>query len=200
MYCFGADEAAGPTILESQVDPAVWQLELERVTPLLKVKLASDSKEWRTHLETTSKHGEVIKTLFPETKNALLKLGVELKKLTERVTLKEKAINKDFDNLSSDFRQRQVELDQLSHDYEHLNQSVMEMTNELAIKSDEIENLKNQMADRNQSITDTSPLRQIKQALANLRAEIKQMELRIGVAAQSNLQAKLKEGQRKHTK
>jgi hypothetical protein len=36
---------------------------------------ASDSKEWRTHLESTTKHSDVIKTVFPETRTALQKLG-----------------------------------------------------------------------------------------------------------------------------
>ncbi len=63
-----------------------------------------------------------------------------------------------------------------------------ELTADLASKSDDIESLKTQMADRNQSMTDTSPLRLIKQALQNLKNEIKQMELRIGVASQTLLQ------------
>ena len=42
--------------------------------------------------------------------------------LTERVTLKERTINKDFENLGAEFRQRQVELEQLSRDYEDLSQ------------------------------------------------------------------------------
>jgi estrogen-related receptor beta like 1 len=60
----------------------------------------------------------------------------------------------------------------------------------LATKSDDIETLKAQMADRNQSMTDTSPLRLIKTALVNLQKEVKQMELRIGVASQSLLQVR----------
>jgi hypothetical protein len=39
------------------------------------VQPASDSKEWRTHLESTTKHSDVIKTVFPETRTALQKLG-----------------------------------------------------------------------------------------------------------------------------
>jgi hypothetical protein len=33
------------------VDPTEWRLEVERVTPLLKVTLANDNKDWRIHLQ-----------------------------------------------------------------------------------------------------------------------------------------------------
>jgi estrogen-related receptor beta like 1 len=41
-------------------------------------------------------------------------------------------------------------------------------------------------------MTDTSPLIRIKQALADLRTEVKSMELRIGVVGHTLMQSKLK--------
>lgn len=40
----------------AKVDPAEWRLEVERVTPLLKVKLANDNKDWRLHLQQMEHH------------------------------------------------------------------------------------------------------------------------------------------------
>jgi hypothetical protein len=45
----------------------------------------------------------------------------ELKKFVERITLKERTINKDFDNLGAEFRQRQHEFDDLSRRVDELN-------------------------------------------------------------------------------
>eukprot|EP00455_Lapot_gusevi_P024025 TRINITY_DN2492_c0_g2_i2.p1 TRINITY_DN2492_c0_g2~~TRINITY_DN2492_c0_g2_i2.p1 ORF type:complete len:421 (+),score=104.67 TRINITY_DN2492_c0_g2_i2:130-1392(+) len=186
------DEVA-PSILEAQVDPAEWKLELERVLPQLKFKLAPDAKEWRTHLEQTKKHEEIIDELFPDTKASLVKMGADLKKVVDRLVAKERHINRDFQHLGQEYQNRLHDVETLSQRYEELSKIVEELQNELAAKTDDIEALKSQMADRNNSITDTSPLRAIKLALANLKNELKQMEVRIGVAAQSLLQSTLKE-------
>ena len=52
--------------------------------------------------------------------------------------------------------------------------------------------LQGQMDSRGSSMTDTSPLMKIKEALSNLRAEVKSMELRIGVVGHTLMQSKLK--------
>lgn len=46
-------------ILESKTSPEEWQRECERVSTRLKVQMAGDTKEWRTHLEQAKKYGEV---------------------------------------------------------------------------------------------------------------------------------------------
>lgn len=44
----------------SKTDPAEWRLEVERVTPSLKVaKLANDNKDWRLHLQQVGHHHQV---------------------------------------------------------------------------------------------------------------------------------------------
>ena len=45
--------------IESKVDPAEWKLEVERVTPYLKVVLAEDHKDWRLHLQQMKDHQTV---------------------------------------------------------------------------------------------------------------------------------------------
>jgi hypothetical protein len=41
------------------VDPAEWRLEVERVTPLLKVKINNENKDWRLHLQQIEHHQKV---------------------------------------------------------------------------------------------------------------------------------------------
>ncbi len=67
---------------------------------------------------------------------------------------------------------------------------IPQYTNELATISDRVEEIKSQMDDRGASMTDTSPLVKIKQALQNLKSEVKELELRIGVVGHSLMQAK----------
>lgn len=48
-----AVEQQNNKILESTIDPNAWKVEVENVAPMLKMRIESDNKEWRTHLETT---------------------------------------------------------------------------------------------------------------------------------------------------
>ncbi len=42
-----------------QVDPTLWKIELERVAPKLRITIAADSKDWRSHLDEAHQHKEV---------------------------------------------------------------------------------------------------------------------------------------------
>ena len=186
-------EKEGPMI--SKVNQAEWNLELERVLPKLKSKINSEGREWRSHLEQTKKHSALLVQYLPDTRNSLSQLNDNLSKLVDRISIKEKSISRDFQHLSEEYMVKKQELDSLLNLYEDFNQSIREMSNELSIKVEESENMKAQMADKNSSMTDTSPIRLIKLALQNLKNEMKQMEIQLGVASQSLLQEKLKESQ-----
>ncbi len=58
-------------------------------------------------------------------------------------------------------------------------ENIGKLTNELAVISDRVEELKTQMDDKGASMTDTSPLVKIKQALTNLKSEVKELEVLI---------------------
>lgn len=41
---------------EPQFDASEWKLEINRVTPLLKIHITNDNKDWRLHLSQLQKH------------------------------------------------------------------------------------------------------------------------------------------------
>lgn len=47
--------------MKSDIPEDKWQLEVERVTPKLKLSNTSDTKEWRNHLEQTKKYHNNLK-------------------------------------------------------------------------------------------------------------------------------------------
>lgn len=192
------DEKRDMEMLEAKVDPAEWKLELERVGPRLKFKADGASKEWRTHIEQSQKHEGAITEAFPDAKVALDKIGKELRGAIDRIATKERNINKDFEHLGADFREKQKNLDEVQEQYNELSKTVAEYTQLLADKTDSFEMIKSQYQNQNNSITDNSPLRKIKTALTELRKEVGAMELRIGVVAQTLLQAKIKHQAQEH--
>lgn len=192
------EEKKDQEILEATVDPIEWKMELERVQHRLKFKAQPASKEWRTHIEQSQKHEKSLNEYFPDAKVALEKIGKELRTAVERISSKERHINKEFDHLGGEFREKQKKLDEIQEKYNELSQSVSELTTDLAEKTEMVEMIKNSMSERNNSMTDTSPLRSINTALATLKAEVAEMELRIGVVGQTLLQSKLKHAHHHH--
>jgi len=186
------EDAAQTAVLEATVDPIAWKTELVRVAPRLKIKPSVSSRQWRAHYEQTKKHEAVLAELFPDAQRALQKISSDLSSTLERVTSKEKYLNSTFHHLSEEYRTIRSRQDEVTSGFQTSSQSVSDLTNELATVSDSLDEVKSQMEDRGSSMTDTSPLVRIQQALTNLRTEIKTMELRIGVVGHTLMQSKLR--------
>lgn len=71
------------------------------------------------------------------------------------------------------------------------NGRISELSNELAVVSETLEEQKARMDEIGSGMTDAKPLVSIKQALAKLKGEIKQIDLRTGVIQHTLLHGKL---------
>jgi estrogen-related receptor beta like 1 len=179
--------------VESKVDPREWQLELERVTPQLRVQVQGDSNEWRAHVSQAHHYSKQMAELLPSTSNQLQTLGQDLHSILQRVRTKEAYINTQFDSRAADFRGRSRELEEVTQKYNSLNESHMTQLEELRQSTDEYESLRGEMAACSQTVQDTAPLVKIKDALKRLKGDICQMDLRIGVVNHTLMQAKLRQ-------
>merc|ERR1719456_808085 len=183
-------------MLQNNIDPNVWLLEVERVVPKLKVVIPNDSKEWRTHLSQTRQYKQVIENQFPAAKAQLEKMSKELSGALDRIRSKEAFINSQFDHRALDYRQQQEELQTVQTQYTELNEVVMNYQIELKNLTEEMEVVKNDMEDRSSTVTDTAPIVKMKDAFKKLRSDTRQLEVRIGVVSHTLMQAKLASGLR----
>merc|ERR1712176_711882 len=186
-------EEAENKLLENYIDPTVWALEVERVVPKLKVTIPNDSKEWRTHLSQTRTFKQVIESQFPAAKAQLDKLSKDLGSALERIRSKEAFINTQFDHRALDYRQQQEELEQVQTQYTELNEVVMNLQIELKNLQEESEVVKTEMEERSSTVTDTAPIVKMKDSFKRLRADTRQLEVRIGVVSHTLMQAKLRQ-------
>jgi intraflagellar transport protein 57 len=168
-------------VMEATTDPIQWRIELERVTPLLKPIRRPSSKEWRTHLEQSSKHHKHMVETFEKCQAAIQKISTEMDKTCERISSKERHIGREFDSVATNFRDKQRAFQTEQKRYNELSESVASLTADLASLTESVELTKAQREDRNNSMTDTSPIRRISSALAAVRKDIAEMELRLGV-------------------
>ncbi|KAI9207305.1 intra-flagellar transport protein 57 [Polychytrium aggregatum] len=174
-----------------KIDPAEWRIEVERVSPFLKVQITNDNKDWRIHLEQMQHHKVTIHSSLSETKTHLTKLHAEIEKTLEKIVSREKYINTQFEGQTEEFRSLQDQLSELKQKYNITNTNVTELTNELSKLSEMLDGVKARMDDIGNGMTDSRPLVNIKQGVSKLKAEIKQMDLRIGVIEHTLLHAKL---------
>ena len=178
--------------MESEIDPLIWKTELERVRPRLKIHATANAKEWRAHIEQSKKHGDIISKTLPDAKRSLARIAEGVKDSLERVTSRERYLNNTFDSMVQEYKKVMEKMQSVKARQQEGGDKVGEFTNELQDITDKLEVIKSTMEERGSSMTDTSPLVRIKKALKQLREEIQEMELRMGVLSHSLMQAKMR--------
>lgn len=180
-------------ILESHTDFADWKLEVERVTPQLKVMIRTDNKDWRLHVDQMHQHKSSIENSMSETKSYLNQLQDEITHTLEKIASREKYVNKQLDHTLVDYRAIQDQLAEIKERYRQASGGLTERSRTLAEVTEELEKVKSDMEERGNTMTDGAPLVKIKQILQQLKKECAQMDVRIGVVEHVLLQAKLKD-------
>lgn len=183
------------SILDATVEPAAWQIELERVTPLLKMQILSDPKEWRNRLVNTKSHQQTVASLAPETYQMLDRLSEDMDRTLQAVKKSESKLNSQCKDQVDEYASKQEKMQEVQDLYNAKSEAISELTNTLSQVSDELSSIKGRMDERGNSMTDTSPLIKIKSALSRLKDERKAMEIRIGVVTNTLVAKKLKSDQ-----
>lgn len=104
-------------LIESQIDPYEWKLELERVGPSLKVKTKDNLKDWRSKINKVTSLQTSINNVIPEVKSTLERLATELNRTTERIEVRESSINMNLDDTAEEYRENIAKLSELSEAY-----------------------------------------------------------------------------------
>ncbi|KAL8618483.1 hypothetical protein ACOMHN_049900 [Nucella lapillus] len=188
-----AEGAKKENIMESTTDAADWRLEVERVTPQLRITIRTDNKDWRVHLEQMHTHRDGIESSLSSTQSHLDKLHGEIAHTLEKIASREKYLNHQLEHLLGDFRQVQDQLAETKEKYRQASGGVTERSRTLAEVTEELEKTKQEMEEKGSSMTDGAPLVKIKQAIQQLKKEVTQMDIRSGVVEHVLLQAKLKD-------
>ncbi|KAK7790013.1 hypothetical protein R5R35_013341 [Gryllus longicercus] len=180
-------------ILESNTDMENWKLELERVLPQLKVTIKTDPRDWRSHLEQMQHHRSGIEEALTNTKVQLDKLHTEISRTLEKIGSREKYLNSQLEPVLVQYRSLQDEMSRLNEQYQDVSGGVAERTRSLANITEELESVKQEMEERGSSMTDGTPVVNIKKAIARIKNEITAMDVRLGVLEHSLMQARLRD-------
>jgi len=104
-----------------------------------------------------------------------------VEKSLEIIRNKELTIGKTFNNLAADYKIMKGNIQLVELKCNDSSNTVTKLAKELSSISNELKEVKKTMDFKGSSMTDTSPLIKIKVALQNLKTEIKDYDIRIGV-------------------
>ena len=127
------------------------------------------------------------------TKTNLDKLYGEISKTLEKISSREKYLNSQLESQLTEYRNLSQALAQNKEQYKQVSGGVSERSRVLAQITDNIESLKSEMEERGSSMTDGSPLVNIRKGLSRVRQEILGMDVRIGVLEHTVMQARLRD-------
>ena len=96
-----------------------------------------------------------------------------------QIQMRESFLESQFGHLLDAYRQRCQKLEEIQSEYSVKSKKISDNTHELAKISQELGSVKSQLEAKGSSLSDTSPIVKIKQAIKALRQELSQMEVRI---------------------
>lgn len=182
-------------VLISKTDESSWKQEVERVLPQLKVVVrASDMKsDWRSRLNHFRSNK---KTVDKEMEMSIEKLGRLMKEIVknmDNVVSREKYLQHEFDGILSEYIGLRQKRNDLQEKYDVASSGITDKSRFLSSISDELESVKNEMEERGSSMTDGTPLVSLRKSLQRIKKEVTTIDVRIGVATHTILQANLKD-------
>ena len=130
-------------VTQPRISAAEWRMEVERVTPLLKVVLPEDNKDWRAHMNAMKVHFETMNKQWKgPTKTTLEKVSHDVSKTLDQIAMREKTINSQFDHHVETYRTEKEHLSSLSEKHKVASAAVDTLTSELAKVSEELDYVK----------------------------------------------------------
>ncbi|XP_076655690.1 intraflagellar transport 57 [Halictus rubicundus] len=180
-------------ILESKTSREEWQLELERVLPQLKVTVKTDSRDWRSHIDQMQQFRTNIANNLTGTKSQLDKLHSELSNTLDKIRTRESYLNRQLEPILKEYQTLQEELSKVKEQYRDVSGGVTERTRVFNKLSEELEHVKKEMDERGSSMTDGTPLINIKKTITKMKNEISEMNVRIGVLEYSLMCARIRD-------
>ncbi|EFC50338.1 hypothetical protein NAEGRDRAFT_45002 [Naegleria gruberi] len=181
-------------MIEGYHNAQEWRLETERLSSQLVVRLNVDHKDWRTHVESMEEQNVSIRDLTPSSTSQLEKIAEDIEKINSRIQKREKMLSDDssIGNLLANYSKNQQELDEITKKYKELEETISVLSGDLGKINQDLSDIKVNAEDLTKKMADTTPLREIKEALVKIRNDIKQMDMRAGVLQNQVLQAKMK--------
>ena len=167
-------------VLHSQVSPADWSEEVARVAPLLRVVRASEAN-WFSRIEALCKASASMQAGTPAVAAQLGELQKEIGESLHKFRTREKRLHEALSSHVDVYQARTAQADELRKRQSALADVVTTLTNDLSLVCEDLELVRLDIKNRMDGTVDTGPLTRIKKALAQLRDDVRELDVRTGV-------------------
>jgi len=178
----GGKSLAAQQPTETEVSADVWNLEVERVAPMLQTAVVGiEIRDWRARVEGALTLMKAVDSMYPDVRGMLERVGDDLDKSLDRIRKREQTLGQQFVEQVEEYRGKLRRLNTLQDQFNTVSSRVSGFSSELNNVTATLEDVKAKITEYEEKSSDTTPLVKIKEAVAKVRAEIKDMSLRIGV-------------------
>eukprot|EP00760_Papus_ankaliazontas_P015208 PhM_4_TR16404/c0_g1_i1/m.59963/K04638/IFT57, HIPPI, ESRRBL1; intraflagellar transport protein 57 len=185
---------ADKDMIEPTIPAEEWMVEVERLGPQLKFAPHEDGKDWRVHLETTTSLLQSVDKSLPTVLQILSRHTEDIQKAVEKIAKREHALAVQFQELVDKYRLQLKDYEVVQKECTRVNEGVTSASSALNKLTEDLDRVKQEITQREEKMSDTTPLISIKDAVSRMRAEIKEMSLRIGVLQHTVLHYTIQQG------
>lgn len=173
----GSDKQA----IQPRAEEKEWILECQRVRSKLEERVTADHKEWRQHIERAKNLSDNLKKHAPSAKKNLERLSDKIGNQLERILSRENQINKAMTDFGEEFKIKNEKNKEINETVTSITSRIKDSSEEYQRLAEKYEKLKVRLDDYENTATNDEPLIKLKKACADLKGEIKTMDVRIGV-------------------
>lgn len=182
-----------------QVGAEQWALEVERVGPMLQYR-TDDIGDWRARVESAGVLMKAVEKMYPDVRQMLERMGGDLSKSLDRIQKREQTLAQQHHEHVENYRFKLNELNGAQDNFNQASSYVSQLAMEHSQVTEQLDFVKKQIEEREQKSSDTTPLMKIKDAVTKVKAEIREMSLRIGVLQHTVLHYSLRQNRAKREK
>lgn len=162
-------------------DWEAWKLELERVAPALRLKIAADGRDWRARHAQMRAYRDELFERYKTTGSQLNKLYNSISSVMDKVAARENILNEQFGPLVFEYGSLLDELNKVTNEYKEASVGVTERQETLNELTSKVESIKQRTESKGSSMNDNSPLVTAKKAVATLKKDIQELDFQIVV-------------------
>ena len=167
------------------IDSLELKAEAERVAARLQIRIPAAKSDWRSHFQQMSQHQTRINEIMQQLSPILSKVGADVTRAIQAIQTREKTLNSRFETSISEYSSRASSLATVEARHRARVAEVNALQTELNSVISRLNNTKSTLDEKQKEVSDNSPLMKMKQAITNLKEEIKALELRSSILQRS---------------
>lgn len=172
-----------------------WKLEVERVLPQLKstIRFNEARSDWRNRAQEIHTLQKEMEKSFSIIDQHLTRVKNEATKCMEKISSRENYLQLQLGTQINEYISLKNNLDQATENYKQVSGGLTSKSRQLSEISDELTSVKEEMEERGNSMTDGTPLLNLRKAVQKMKQEVVFIEVRIGVSLHTLLKIRLTE-------